>query len=166
MAAFVPLVGVAVGVNGWWCDDLSADASNVESWSETSSGVVSDLLSGRIVVEEVPAAGAGDGHEGFWEASVLFLEVGEGFVACFGVGDVDVEDEEAGFRSGGDADSVVVVGAREPFGYEFRICCGDVLPVGESRPFLPWSDWDDSPATVGVLECCREQRCHNNSSFG
>ena len=29
LAPFVPLVGVAVGVDGWWCDDLAACSSNV-----------------------------------------------------------------------------------------------------------------------------------------
>jgi len=156
----VPLVGVAVGVDGWWCDDLAADATNVESWSEAPAGVVSDLLSGRVGEEEVPASGSGDGHEGFGEASVLFFEVGEGFVACFGVGDVDVENKESGFGSGGDADSVVVVGAGEPFGDEFRICCGDVLPAVQGRPLFPWSNGNDSPAFGGVVKCCRERRCH------
>jgi hypothetical protein len=55
---------------------------------------------------------------------------------------------------------VVLIGAGEPFCDEFRICCGDVLPAVQCRPFFPWSDWDDSPAFGGVVECCRERGCH------
>ena len=36
-------VGFAVGVDGGWCEDLSAFASDVESWSEAVGCVVSDF---------------------------------------------------------------------------------------------------------------------------
>ena len=84
----------------------------------------------------------------------------EGFVSGFGVGDVDVEDEDAGFGAGDDADSVAVVGAGEPFGDEIRVCCGFVLPGEEGRAFFSWSDGNDSPATLSVVECCRERFDH------
>ena len=84
---------------------------------------------------------------------MVLLEVGEGFVACFGFGDVDVEDEDAGFGAGGNTDSVVRIWAGEPFGDCVEVTGGGLCPVVECRPFLSWSDWDYTPASLGVVDC-------------
>ena len=115
---------------------------------------------GWVVEVDVPSAGSGDGDECVGEASVEFLEVCEGFVSGFGVGDVDVEDEDAGFWAGCYANAVVGEGSGEPVGDLLRVFAGGYGPVLEGGPFFPWSDWDDSPAFGGVVKCCRERGCH------
>ena len=144
------------GVDCWWRYHLAVDATNVDANAKGAGCFVADVCAFGPPVEQVSPSPTGECFDCFGECTVAGFECVEGVVAAvFGV---DVDNEHAGQRAGGDADAVGwVVGP--VFGDACWVVGGELFPVLDAfGVFAAGRDWDDSQSFGGVCQGVLEGR--------